>query len=460
MIKSFICKRGRRIARIGLARAGGGKAVFWSIFFLFPLLHPSACQAQEDPQSWNIHGQTTAISQAHGAFHSPYEGPNSFRSRWELHTISVSTLFLGKRLWPGGELYVNPELAAGRGLSDVLGIAGFPNGEATRVTEEKPTLYLARLFLRQTWNFEGEEEGIADSPNFLAGKASKRRLALTAGNFASTDLFDGNLYSPHDPSTHFFNWGLMNAGAWDFPADTRGYTWGFALDFAWDRWSARWGSFLVPNSPNGLNFDMQITQARGDVAEVEHRHRWGEREGAVRFLFFMNRAFMGSYRESLNLKPQGPNIGDTRQPGRKKYGWAISAQQEVTRDLGIFLRAGWNDGKTETWMFTEIDRSLAWGVSLAGRPWNRPRDRLGLALMVNGLSRDHREYLAAGGLGFMLGDGRLNYAPEEIVEGYYAFSFFNEATNISLDVQRVRNPGYNHDRGPVTILGLRLNLAM
>ncbi|HXZ38424.1 MAG TPA: carbohydrate porin [Thermodesulfobacteriota bacterium] len=443
-----------------LSKWGRAHSGFLVLFFLFPLLNPFPSQSQETPQSWNIHGQTTAITQAHGGFHSPYEGPNSFRSKWELHTVSVSTLFLGKRLWPGGEFYVNPELAMGRGLSDVLGIAGFPNGEATRVTKENPTLYLARLFLRQTWNLGGGEEVITDSPNFLAGKRSKRRLALTAGNFAATDLFDDNLYSPHDPSTHFFNWGLMNAGAWDFPADTRGYTWGFALDFTWDRWSARWGSFLVSTSANGLNFDMQITQARGDVAEIEHRHLWGEREGAVRFLLFMNQAFMGSYRESLNLKPQGPNIEDTRQPGRKKYGWTISAQQEVIRDLGTFLRVGWNDGKTESWMFTEIDRSLAWGVSLGGRSWDRPLDRLGLAIMANGLSQDHREYLAAGGLGFMLGDGRLNYAPEGIVEGYYAFTFFNEATNISLDVQRVWNPGYNHDRGPVTIFGLRLNLAI
>ena len=432
----------------------------WIIFLFLILLSPSLSWSQDEEQSWNVHAQITTISQAHGEFHSPYAGPNSFQSRWELHSVSVSTLFLGKRLWSGGELYVNPELAAGRGLSDVEGIAGFPNGEATRITREKPTLYMARLFLRQTWNFEGEEETVADSPNFLAGRRSGRRLTLNIGNFAATDIFDDNHYSPHDPSNYFFNWGLMDAGAWDFPADTRGYTWGFSLELTWDRWSTRLGSFLVANSPNGPNFDMQLARAHGDVAEIEHRHFLGDRKGAVRLLLFANHAFMGSYRDSLNLNPQAPNLADTRKPGRIKYGLAMSMDQEVTRDVGVFLRLGWNDGKTESWMFTEIDQSLALGVSIGGRPWDRPKDRLGFAYMVNGLSRDHRDYLAAGGLGFQLGDGRLNYVPEQIIEGYYALGIFREPSNISIDVQQIWNPGYNHDRGPVTIFGLRLNLAI
>jgi high affinity Mn2+ porin len=432
----------------------------WIIFLFLILLRPSVSWSQDPEKSWNLHAQLTAISQGHGEFHSPYSGPNSFQSRWELYSIGVSTLFLGKRLWSGGELFVNPELAAGRGLSDVEGIAGFPNGEATRVTTERPTLYMARLFLRQTWNFEGQEEIVADRPNFLAGRRSGRRLTLTVGNFAATDMFDDNHYSPHDPSNYFFNWSLMNAGAWDFPADARGYTWGFSLELTWDWWSTRVGSFLVANSPNGLNFDMQLSQAHGDVAEIEHRHLLGDRRGSVRLLLFANHAFMGSYRESLSLNPQAPNLADTRKPGRIKYGWAISADQEVTRDVGIFLRLGWNDGKTETWMFTEVDRTLALGISIGGRLWSRLKDRMGLGFVVNGISQDHRDYLAAGGLGFMLGDGRLNYALEQIIEGYYALGIFRAPSNLSFDIQQVWNPGYNRDRGPVTIFGLRLNLAI
>lgn len=438
-----------------------GKTTFQlSLFFPLLLLLPSLSWTQELPQSWNIHAQSTTISQAHGSFQSPYSGPKSFQSRWEWHTINVSTLFLGKSLWPGGELYVNPELSAGRGLSDAEGIAGFPNGEATRVTTEKPTLYLARLFLRQTWDFGPKEETVEDGFNLLAGKRSGRRLTFTVGNYAVTDTFDDNRYSPHDPSNYFFNWALMDAGAWDFPAGTRGYDWGFTLDFTWDRWSARIGSFLVSNSPNSENFDMQVGKAHGDVLEIERRHTLAGRAGTFRLLLFANHAYMGSYRDSLKLNPTAPDLAQTRKPGRIKYGLGISADQEITRDVGIFLRLGWNNGKTETWMFTEIDRSLATGVSIGGRPWNRPRDRVGIAYLVNGLSRDHRDFLAAGGQGFILGDGRLNYAPEQIVEGYYSFGILKGLSNVTIDLQQVWNPGYNQDRGPVTIFGLRLNLAI
>ncbi|HSR11958.1 MAG TPA: carbohydrate porin, partial [Thermodesulfobacteriota bacterium] len=358
------------------------------------------------------------------------------------------------------ELYINPELAAGRGLSDAEGIAGFPNGLATRVTTEEPSLYLARLFLRQNWNLGEKEETVNDDFNQLAGQRSGRRLTLTAGNFASTDVFDYNRYSPHDPSNYFFNWALMDAGAWDFPADVRGYSWGFSLDWTWDEWSARIGSFLVANSPNGKYFDMQIGKANGNVAEFEHRHKWGEREGAVRLLLFANRAFMGSYRDALNLDPHDPDLSRTRKPGRVKYGIASSADQQITRDLGVFLRLGWNNGATESWMFTEIDQSLAFGASLMGRSWNRPRDRIGLAYIMNGLSRDHRDYIAAGGSGFILGDGRLNYSPEQIVEAYYSLGILKSYSNVTFDVQQVWNPGYNRDRGPVTVFGMRLNLAI
>jgi high affinity Mn2+ porin len=415
--------------------------------------------AQEGPQRWNLHGQATTVTQYHGSFHSPYAGGNSLQSGEELRTSYTSTLFLGLRAWKDVELYINPELQGGEGFSGVTGIAGFTNGEITRVSESKPQVSLARLFLRKTWDLGDDRVFIRDYANQLAGNYSGRRLTVTLGKFAATDIYDYNIYS-HDPRTQFLNWAAMNSGAWDYPADTRGYSWGASLEYTWDSWTARLGSFMVPTGPNGAYFDQDVASARGDVAEVEHRHQFWGRDGAVHLLFFMNHARMGSYRDSLALSPQNPNLADTRQAGRIKYGWAINGEQAITRDIGLFFRMSWNDGATETWHFTEIDRGLALGVSVGGRRWQRSWDRLGLAFVMNGLSPDHRDFLAAGGQGFVVGDGRLNYGLEKILEGYYSLALFNRLSSVTFDFQQVWNPAYNQDRGPVSIFGLRLHLAL
>ena len=416
-------------------------------------------RAQEPPQEmepWNLHGQTTFVVQGHGGFDSPYAGPNSFQSRKETRSSFTSTLFVGWRPWSGGELYLNPELSAGTGVSQVLGLAGAPNGEIYRVNSPQLTLSLARIFLRQTWRLGGGVPStVASDQNQLAGHQSSRRMVLTAGRFSTMDVFDLNAYA-HDPRTQFLNWALMGSAAWDYPADTRGYTWGFAFEFYWDAWAMRLGSFMEPKEANQLDFDHQIARAHGDVLELEHDHQIGGLAGKVRILAFANHARMGNYRQALQDTP--PDVVATRAPGRTKYGWAFNMEQAITGDFGAFARYSWNDGATETWAFTEIDRSLSLGLQVTGRVWGRSTDRASLAFVSNGLSRDHADYLRSGGSGFLLGDGRLNEGGERILEAYYSAQMGSNLS-LSLDAQRVWNPGYNRDRGPVNIFALRFHAS-
>jgi len=407
------------------------------------------------PEAWSLHGQMTTVTQGNGAFPSPYAGDNSFESRKEIRSSFTSTLFLGCRPWGGAEVYANPELTAGQGLSHVAGLGAAPNGEISRVASPELKVALARLFLRQTLDLGGSPEPVLADQNQLGGPRSRRRLTFTAGKLAMGDIFDASAYS-HDPRTQFLSLSLVDTSSWDYPADTKGYSWGLALEFYWDAWALRAGSFLEPTAANGPYFDHRVERAHGDVVEVEHDHELGGRAGHVRILGYANHADMGDYLEALQQAPLSPEVVSTRQPGRLKYGWGLSADQALTEDLGAFLRAGWNDGRTETWAFTEVDRTLALGLSLAGAGWSRSQDRLGAALAVNGLSSDHRAYLAAGGLGFMLGDGRLNYDQERLFEAYYALSLGRFFT-ATLDAQRIWNPGYNRDRGPVEIYALRLH---
>ena len=406
-------------------------------------------------EAWSIHGQATTVTQGHGAFNAPYSGDHSFEPRKEIRNSFTSTLFLGFRTWDGAEVYVDPEVSGGQGLSHVAGLGGAPNGEISRVSSSELKLALARVYLKQVFNLDGGVEAVAADQNQLGGSRRRRRVTVTVGKLALGDIFDANAYT-HDPRSQFLNLALVDSSSWDYPADTKGYSWGMALEVNWDDWAFRAGSFMEPSEANGPYFDHHVGRAHGDVIEVEHDHEIGGRAGHVRILGFANRADMGSYQESLQAAPLAPDVMATRQPGRLKYGWGLSADQALTGNLGAFLRAGWNDGRTETWAFTEIDRTVALGLALAGGGWSRPQDRVGVALAANGLSPDHRTYLAAGGLGFMLGDGRLNYGQERILETDYALALGRFVT-ASFDAQRIQCPGYNRDRGPVDIFSLRLH---
>jgi high affinity Mn2+ porin len=406
------------------------------------------------PPWYSAHVQTTIISQGNWLFPSPYEGQNSFLSQQQMRTSETATLFLAARLWQGTEIIFNPEIAGGQGLSDVFGMAGYPNGEITRVGRVEPTPYIARLYLRQTFELGGEWEKLEDAPNQVAGHRDQNRLTISVGRLPATDGFDDNRYS-HDPRTQFMNWGLMYNAAWDYPANVRGYNYGLTVELNQPVWAIRWGVWQEPVVANGAELDSDISQALGQAIELEYRYDLGGLAGRLRLLAFLNRAHMGDYREALEMMPVNPDITATRQY-RYKYGFGLNVQQEVTRDLGLFARLGWDDGHTETWAFTECDRTASIGMLLNGRQWQRPQDQVGLGLLVNGLSMDHRHYLAAGGLGFELGDGQLNYGFETIIETFYNWEV-RKGIYVALDFQEVWNPGYNRDRGPVSILAMRVH---
>lgn len=420
------------------------------------MLLPTATESAPAPErDWSVHGQITYQLQGHGSFDAPYEGSNSFQNRKETRGSFTSTLFLGRRLWTGAEAYVNVEAIAGQGLSRVLGLAAPSNGETYRVDSTQLKANLARLFFRQTFALSGEGEAQGDEENQIQGRRAARRIVVTAGKVSGTDVFDANTYA-HDPRTQFNNWSLWANAAWDYPADTRGYTWGIALELYQDAWALRLGSFMEPREANGLEFDHDVARAHGDVAEIEHRHTFSGRPGAVRLLAFWNHAGMGVYQDALALAPAAPDITSTRAPGRSKYGFGLNLEQEAAPGVGVFLRAGWNDGRTESWAFTEIERTLALGATARGETWKRPGDVIGVAVASNGINRDHRNYLAAGGLGFMLGDGALHASAEEVLDVFYSASLSSFAA-VTLEAEHYWSPGFNRDRGPLTVYGLRLH---
>jgi len=423
-----------------------------------PAAAPSGVNATQPESEWySVHAQGTVISQKHDIFPAKYTGPFDVPPHEPWRTSLTGTLFLGLRLpWTGGEIYCDPEISGGQGFGGVTGIAGFPNGEIPRVGSPEPQPYIARGFIRQTFGFGGEREHVDADQNQLSGFRDVNRLTVTFGRFAATDFFDNNAYS-HDPRTQFENWALMSNGAWDYPADTRGYTYGLVGELNQPNWTLRYGAFAMPKSANGSTIDWELPKALGQAIEWEQRWTVREHAGVARLLGYANTAHMGNYREAiLNPGPNGPDVTLTR-TYRAKYGFGLSADQALTKDLGLFGRLGWNDGHSESFCFTEIDRTASLGVSLHGARWHRADDVVGLAGVINGISKDHRDYLAAGGHGFLLGDGRLNYAPEQIVEAYYLAKIVDHVF-FTGDFQFVNHPGYNADRGPIFLGSLRLHV--
>jgi high affinity Mn2+ porin len=418
---------------------------------------------EETKESWiSAHAQATMVTQLNNPFPSPYIGPLSFMPVQRAAISVTSTVFLDGRLWEtdqtggwSGELVFNPELAGGVGLSQSQGIAGFPNGEITRVGILNPTPYFARLYLRQTWGFGGEQETVGDEANQIAGKRDIDRFTLSVGKFSVTDFVDDNRYS-HDPRTQFLPWSLVYNGAWDYPANVRGYTYGIALDFNQKYWAFRYAIVAEPTFANGAQLDPKFLKANGQVLEWAGRYNINDNPGEVRLLAYGNRAHMGDYLESLQQMPVDPDVTLTREY-RWKYGFGLSWDQEITKELGIFARLGWNDGHTESWAFTAIDRLAEMGLLLKGKRWCRPNDVVGLAGCINGISGDHRNYLGAGGLDFIIGDGKLNYGPEEIFEFFYNYQLA-KGLFAAFDFQEVIHPAYNRDRGPVSLYTLRVHM--
>jgi high affinity Mn2+ porin len=409
-----------------------------------------------DPESdrWEIHGQSTYLGQGYPAFRAPYTGTNSLTPARQAQATWSNSLYLNARLWEGGEVYYNPELLQGFGLSDTVGLAGFASGEAQKSNFPYPHYNTSRLYVRQTFGFGGEQEELASAQQQLAGKADVNRLTLQAGKFSVGDVFDGNAYAK-DTRRDFMNWSIWAPGAFDYAADKLGLTYGMTAEFNQKNWALRGGYFMMGAQSNSNNFDTQVFRRGQYVAELETRYSLFSRPGKLRTIGWVSSANSGSYRDTLNDPALNLDIALTR-TGRLKYGYVFNVEQSVTDDIGLFGRWSWNNGKTEIMSFTDIDASLSLGTSIKGTKWGRPDDTIGIAGAFNALSRDHRDFIAAGGLGPLIGDGQLNYRKERILETYYAYAV-TKAITVTADYQFVTNPAYNADRGPVHVFSGRLH---
>jgi high affinity Mn2+ porin len=406
---------------------------------------------------WNIHGQTTWVGQGYRHFHSPYQGDNSLSGDNQFRNTGSLTAYIGIRPWDGGEVYINPELMQGFGLSDVHGVGGIPNGEAQKSDFPAPRMNMARMFLRQTFGLGGEQEIIEDGPNQLAGKKDISRITVTVGRFSILDIFNGNAYA-NDARTNFLNWNMYGGGSYDWNMDKLSWTWGAIVDFNQKHWAFRVGYTLLNVESNSNMYDLHIPERGQYLAELELRYQLFSQPGKLRLMGWLNRGNMGSYAAALALPTTDPNFPDitlTRQT-RINYGFLANLEQAITDDIGVFSRASWSPGQIEIMGWTDCSESLSFGTVLKGTAWGRPDDRIGVAGLVEGLSPIARAYFAAGGLGITIGDGMLNYRTERILEAYYAYSI-SKWTTFSLDYQYIVNPGYNADRGPVSVFAARFH---
>jgi len=415
-----------------------------------------------ESKDWSVHGQTTFIAQGYPAFRAPYTGTNSLSGNGQLQQTWTTTAFLGVRLWEGGEFYFNPETAQGFGLNGTLGIAGFPNGEAQKAGADYPKIRPQRYYFKQTFGLGGEQEDVDDGPNQVAGKRDIDRITLVVGRFAVGDFFDGNAYAK-DPRADFMNWAMWSSAAWDFPADLPGYTRGAVVELNRKDWAIRAGLFEVPDARNSdvLAFSNNGGMTAGGVVEFEDRYVIFDQPGKLRVGVFGNRGNTGNYSQALAIESTDPtqDINAVMAGIRKdnwKYGFYANAEQQLVKDVGLFGRLSWNDGQSEILSFTDIDRSLSGGVSIKGSFWGRPNDTIGIGGAINGLSASHRDFLAAGGLGLVIGDGALNYRNEGIFESYYAYQVKKNLT-LTADYQFIANPAYNADRGPAHIFSGRVH---
>ena len=417
-------------------------------------LHAKARAADE---AYALHAQATVTKQAHPAFASPYQGPLSVDPAARGDETADVTLYAGVRPWRGGEIWINGEIDQGFGLSDTVGVAGFPSGEAYKVGARDPYLKLPRLFLRQTFDLGGEKPKLDADLNVLGGSQSADRIMLTVGKFSVADVFDANAYA-HDPRQDFMNWALIDTGTFDYAADAWGYSAGAAAEWYEGPWTVRAGLFDLSNVPNSQALDARLDQGQG-FGEIERRYSLGRRAGKIAVTGFVSRGRMGRFGDAVALSlatGRAADIALVRRYG-SRTGVSFNLEQALTDQLGLFVRAGEADGAVETYEFADIDQTFAVGLSQSGDPWKRADDKVGLALLVNQISAAHQAYQNAGGTGILIGDGKLPHeGPETIVETYYSLAVI-KGLHVSADYQFVDNPAYNRDRGPVSVFGLRLH---
>ncbi len=417
--------------------------------------------AQSDSSKhYSLHFQTTIIPQYHFDFKSPYSGDNSLEAHEVPRTSFSGTAFFNYKAFKHTYFVFNPEAAGGKGLSKTLGIAGFPNGEVYRVGDPKPKPFIARLYAEQRFPLSDKKEMVEDDLNQVKEYTNKEYISVILGKFSLTDFFDNSEIS-HDPRTQFMNWALMGNGGWDYPANTRGYTMGTVIQAYFSDWAIRTALVAMPIEANGAEMQFKFGKAMGWITELEKSHIFQRDDRHFSTLhtgFFINYAHMGNYRQSINnamLSSSTPDIEDSRLYGRSKAGYYVSLDNHFG-NIHHFIKTSWNDGKNETWAFTEIDRSTTTGVQFDGITWKRKYDKFSIGYINNGLSADHREYLAKGGYGFLIGDGKLNYGSEQIFEVYYSLKIWKQIY-ATPDYQWVIHPAYNKDRGPVSIIALRLH---
>ncbi len=416
-----------------------------------------AAQGAEAPaEDFAVHGQFTYTEQATSDFNAPYAGPNSLSPNKGAETVDAS-LFLGARMWTGAEIWLNSEIDQGFGLDNTLGAAGFPSAEAYKVGDNQPYLRLPRLFVRQTLNLDEQREPVEPAQIQLGGSQSANRLVLTVGKFSVGDVFDNNQYA-HDPRNDFLNWAVVDAGSYDYAADAWAYTVGAALEWYHGAWALRFGLFDLSNVPNSPDLEPGFHEFQYD-AEVERSLEVRAQPGKVRITAFDSRGRMGLLNDAVALAASTGEAVDIAlvRHYRDRLGASLDIEQQLVPDLGVFARAGKAAGNVEAYEFTDIDRTLSGGMSLTGSRWGRRDDTLGVAGVLNGISADRERYLNAGGLGLLVGDGRLPHpGPEKIVETYYSLSLLHFA-HLSFDYQWITNPAYNRDRGPVSVFAVRVH---
>ncbi|MGA8145664.1 MAG: carbohydrate porin [Candidatus Acidiferrales bacterium] len=414
----------------------------------------------ESSRYW-ISGQANIILQWNPSLPAKYSGANSFGPRAQNATSRVYTLFLGYELTHSTEVFLDVESAGGHGLSNALGLAGFLNLDVVRNPALGDNPYLARVMLRQVIPLSADRIEATRGPLALATSLPARRLEIRIGKFTMPDFFDLNSYGS-DSHLQFLNWTVDNNGAFDYSANTRGYTDGLILEYDDHWWTVRFAETLMSKVANGINLDADLARARAENLEFEARgNLFANRAGVIRLLTYLNQANMGNYEQAIRAFQNGdaatPNIIATRREGRHRYGFALNFEQEIAPQIGIFGRLGWSDGRNEAYEYTEVDRSFQLGAFSKGDRWKRPNDRTGLVFVANGIVKAHQQYLALGGLGFLLGDGNLTYGPEKILEAFYTTHVWR-GFFATFDIQHLNNPGYNKDRGPILAPDLRLHV--
>ena len=412
-----------------------------------------------DGRFW-FSGQTNFVFQANLPFSARYSGPDSFKTKSENAAGQVTTLYMGMQLTKSSEVLLDFEAAAGLGLSGALGIAGFTNLDAVRDGTLSDAPYLSRVMLHQVFAFSREKTDGNRGPLSTFAKLPVRRLELRVGRFGMTDSFDTNSVGS-DSHLQFLNWSVDQNGAYDFTGDSRGYTWGVLAEYQSPKWGARFAEALMPGPKNGGPLVWNLRKANTSNAEIElHRAVLPKRDGVIRVLGYLNHANMGVYHQAIESYLQGesaqPDIGDHPFRVTSKSGFGINVEQVVTPNVTLYGRFGWNDGKTESWIFTEIDHTGSGGVGVSGKLWKRNNDRTGAAFALNGIAKDHARYLALSGTGFVLGDGGLQYGLEKELEAYYTAHLWR-GLYLGPDVQLIVDPGYNKSRGPIVVPSFRIH---